>query len=153
MGHRTLYRVSAVLLLAGALGHTLGGMVGTAARGPQAGAQAEQVFSAMKSTHFVWAGADSTWFGLWLGNGLSVSALLLLAIVVLWVLGGLDLGLQHPTLPIAWTALLSLMLVSVLGFKYFGARIGAVFGLIALLTAIGVIMSTIAVRNQLATRS
>jgi hypothetical protein len=153
MGYSTLHRVSAVLLLAGAFGHTLGGMLGTARRGAHAGAEADQVFSAMKSTHFNWRGADSTWFGFWLGNGLCFSALLLLAIVVLWVLGGLDLGLQRSTLPIAWTTLLSLTLVSVLGFRYFGARVGAVFALVALLTAIGVIMSTIAVSTHLATRS
>jgi hypothetical protein len=153
MGYNALYRVSAVLLLAGALGHTLGGMLGTARRGRQGSPEAERVFSAMKSVHFVWRGADSTWFGFWFGNGLCVSALLLLAIVVLWVLGGLDLELQRATMPIAWTTLLSLTLVSVLGFKYFGARVGAAFGLVALLIGIAVILSTIAVSSPAATPS
>jgi hypothetical protein len=153
LGYHTLYRVSAALLLVAGLGHTFGGMLGTARRGPAVGSEAAQVFSAMKSVHFVWRGADCTWFGFWLGNGLSVSALMLLAIVVLWVLGGLGLGLQRATMPIAWTALLSLLLLSTLGFKYFGARVGAAFGLVALLTGIAVIMSTVAVGSQLGTHS
>jgi hypothetical protein len=138
-----LYRVSACLLLLGALGHTLGGMLGTARRGPQAGAQADEVLSAMRSVQFTWRGARSTWFAWWMGNGLGVTALLLLAIVVLWVLGGQDPAQRQASLPIAWAAFVSLTSLAILGFKYFGTRIGAVFGVIALLTGVAVSLSTV----------
>lgn len=33
-------------------------------------------------------GAECTWYDFWMGNSLDVSALIILAIAVLWVLGG-----------------------------------------------------------------
>jgi len=76
-----LYRICAGLLLLATLGHTLGGMLGTARTGPRAGAEADRVFRDMQFVHFTWQGADTTWFKFWLGNGLCVSALFLPAIV------------------------------------------------------------------------
>jgi hypothetical protein len=136
-----LYRIAAVLLLLGATGHTLGGMLGTARHGPQAGQEADRVLVEMRSVHFVWRGMDSSWYRWWLGNGLCVSALLILAIVILWMLG--DPRLRQATLPIAWAAFVSLSLLGFLGFKYFGTRIGAGFSAVALLTDIAVILSTV----------
>src|SRR5262245_15764047 len=97
-----LYRVGAGLLALATAGHTLGGMLGTARRGPQAGPEADAVMARMQAVHFNWHGADSTWFGWLMGNGLSVSALLLSAIVVLWVLGGDDPARHRAMLPIPW---------------------------------------------------
>ncbi|SRR6266571_9133665 len=131
-----LYRISAALLLLATLGHTFGGMLGTAKRGPRAGADADRVFGEMKSVHFQWQGADTTWFKFWLGNGLCVSAAFVVPIVVLWVLGGLDATQMHAMLPIAWAACVSLALTSLLGFKYFGPRAGVGFGVIAILTGV-----------------
>ena len=135
------YRISAALLLLATLGHTFGGMLGTARRGPRAGAEADRVFAEMQSVHFKWQGADATWFRFWLGNGLCVSAALLVPIVVLWVLGGLDATQRQVTLPIAWATFVSLALTSLLGFKYFGPRAGVGFGLIAILTGIGIFVA------------
>jgi hypothetical protein len=98
-----LYHISAYLLILGTLGHTFGGMVGTLRKGRQSGVEADEVFAKMKSVHFKWNGADCTWFGFWLGNGLSVSALLLLAITVLWVLGGLPPYRSDPAV-LGWGA-------------------------------------------------
>src|SRR5258708_25752222 len=131
-----LYRICAGLLFLAALGHTLGGMLGTASRGPHAGPEADHVFSLMKSVHFTWQGADTTWFNFWLGNGLCVSAFMLPAIVALWTLGGLDPSLVKATLPLAWALVAGLALTSVLGFKYFGPRAGRGFGVIPVRTAI-----------------
>ena len=133
MSYLILYRISAGLLALGCLGHTLGGMLRTSRRGPQAGPQADEVLAAMKSVHFNWRGADSTWYAFWMGNGLGVSALLLIATH------------QQVTLPIAWATFVSLASLAALGFKYFPARIGAVFAVIALLTGIGAALSTAAV--------
>jgi hypothetical protein len=134
-----LYRICAALLLLATLGHTFGGMLGTARRGPRAGPEADRVFADMKSVRFRWQGAETTWFGFWLGNGLVVSAAFLVPIVALWVLGGLDATQRHARLPIAWAVFASLALTSVLGFKYFGPRAGVGFGVIAILTAIAVL--------------
>ena len=136
-----LYRICAGLLLLAAVGHTLGGMLGTARRGPKAGPEAEHVFSLMKSVHFKWQGADSTWFDFWLGNGLCVSAFMVTTIVALWVLGGLDSTQRTALLPLAWGAFASLALTALLGFKYFGPRAGVVFGLIAILTGIAIFVA------------
>jgi len=134
-----LYRISAALLLLATLGHTFGGMLGTARRGPRAGADADRVFGEMKSVHFQWQGADTTWFKFWLGNGLCVSALFLPAIVVLWVLGGLDSTVPHATLPIAVATLVGIGLTSLLGFKYFGPRAGIGFGVITILIGVAIV--------------
>ena len=136
-----LYRISAGLLLLATLGHTFGGMLGTARRGPRAGADADRVFAEMKSVYFTWQGADTTWFRFWLGNGLCVSAAFLVPIVVLWVLGALDPTQAHALLPIRWAVFISLALTSFLGFKYFGPRAGIGFGLIAILTGIGLFVA------------
>src|SRR6266571_1032015 len=136
-----LYRISAALLLLATLGHTFGGMLGTARRGPRAGADADRVFGEMKSVLFQWQGADTTWFKFWLGNGLCVSALFLPAIVALWVLGGLgglDQTVRQATLPIAVGTLVGIALTSLLGFKYFGPRAGVGFGVITILIGIAI---------------
>src|SRR6266568_2212549 len=133
-----LYRICAGLLLLATIGHTLGGMLGTARRGPMAGPEADRVFDAMKSVQFRWQGADTTWFKFWLGNGLCVSALFLPAIVALWVLGGLDPTVRQATLPIAVGTLVGIALTSLLGFKYFGPRAGIGFGVITILIGIAI---------------
>jgi len=133
-----LYRICAGLLLLATLGHTLGGMLGTARTGPRAGAEADRVFRDMQFVHFTWQGADTTWFKFWLGNGLCVSALFLPAIVALWVLGGLDPNVRQATLPIAVGTLVGIALTSLLGFKYFGPRAGVGFGVITILIGIAI---------------
>jgi len=133
-----LYRICAGLLLLATLGHTLGGMLGTARTGPRAGAEADRVFRDMQFVHFTWQGAETTWFKFWLGNGLCVSALFLPAIVALWVLGGLDQTVRQATLPIAVGTLVGIALTSLLGFKYFGPRAGVGFGVITILIAIAI---------------
>jgi hypothetical protein len=136
----TLYHVATVLLTLALLGHTMGGMLGTARRGPRAGAPADDVLARMRSVQFTWRGANSSWYAWWLGNGLGVSCLLLLGIAVLWFLGGLAPDQRHAAQPLAWAAFASLALLGLTGIKYFGARIGGIFTLIALLTGIAACM-------------
>ena len=135
-----LFRISAALLFLASVGHTFGGMLGTARSGPKAGAEADRVFAEMKSVQFRWQGADTTWFGFWLGNGLCVTAFMIPAIVTLWVLGGLDVRPWGAT-TIAWGVFVGLALTSLLGFKYFGPRAGVGFGAIAVLTAIAILVA------------
>jgi hypothetical protein len=138
-----LYRICAGLLLLATLGHTFGGMLGTARRGPRAGPEAERVFADMKSVRFTWQGTGTTWYGFWLGLGLCTTAAWIVPIVVLWVIGGLDaLILQTtPIRVIAWSICASMALTSWLGFKYFGPRPGVGFGLVAVLTAIANVLA------------
>lgn len=136
MTHAILYNISAALLFLGFLGHTLGGMFRTAKYGVESGAEADEVFKMMKNVEFNWRGTNCTWFNFWMGNGLGVSALLILAIVVLYTVAGLTTDQAKTILPIIWAIFLSLSLLSFLGFKYFLPRIGIVFGLIALLVGI-----------------
>jgi len=95
----------------------------------------------MKSVHFKWQGADTTWFDFWLGNGLCVSAFMVSTIVALWVLGGLDSTQRSALVPLAWAAFASLALTSLLGFRYFGPRPGVVFGVIAIMTGIAIVVA------------
>jgi hypothetical protein len=138
-----LYRVAAYILALAILGHTLGGMLGTAQRGPDAGPDADAVLATMKSVHFTWHGSDCTWYGFWLGNGLALSAVLVLAWVVLWVLGGMPPSERRTILPLARAATASLLMLAALGFVYFGAVPGGSFGLAALLASAASIRSTI----------
>jgi hypothetical protein len=135
MSASLLYHISAGLLLLGSLGHTLGGMMRTALRGPGAGPEAEKVLDQMKAVRFSWRGTDgNTWYKFWLGNGLSVSALLILALTVLWTLGNASPAQVPALLPIAVAAFLSMLLLTVVGFRYFGPRIGGAFALVAVTT-------------------
>jgi hypothetical protein len=144
MSYFTLHRIAAYLLALGTLGHTLGGMGKTARRGPEAGPEADAVLATMRSLHFRWQGADCTWYGFWMGNGLAVSALLLLAVTVLWVLGGLQPGVRRAVLAVAWAAFGSLALLCVLGFQYFTPRIGTAFGVTALLAGVAALRWSLA---------
>src|SRR5262245_48131609 len=135
-----LYRISCYLLVLATIGHTFGGILGTAQRGVGS-PEADTVFAQMKSVHFLWNGADCTWFGFFLGNGLCVTALLFAASVALWTLGGLDAGKLRLVWPISAATFISLAATTLLGFKYFATGIGVGFGVIAVLTGIATIKS------------
>lgn len=64
-------------------------MLGTAKNGVKSGQEADEVFAKMKSVNFNWRGGICTWFNFWPGNGLGVSALLIVTITVLFTLGGM----------------------------------------------------------------
>jgi hypothetical protein len=136
-----LYRIAAALLALGFLGHTLGGMLGTAKKGPGAGPEADKVLASMKEVHFTWRGSDCTWYDFWMGNGLGVSALIILPIALLWILGGAGSSSIQQLKPIAWAAFASLAILAAVGFTYFPMRIGAVFALIALLTGVANVLT------------
>lgn len=140
MATTILYRAAAVLLALGTLGHTFGGMLGTARKGRQAGSEADRVFADMKAVRFDWRGSECTWYGFWMGNGLGVSALLLPVIVALWTLGGVARGSAAPLLPLAFTATLCLVLLAAIGIRYFGVKVGTVFGLVAALSGAGAVL-------------
>jgi hypothetical protein len=131
-----LYRASGLLLLVGTLGHTLGGMLGTARKGPQAGPAADEVLAQMRAVHFTWFGVDCTWFNFWMGNGLCCSSLLAMAVVTLWVLGGRGASERRALSAIAWALSACFVAVGALSVVYFTPGIAATFGLIGVLIGI-----------------
>jgi hypothetical protein len=144
MGYLSLHRIAAVLLALGTCGHTFGGMLKTSRGGPNAGPEADQALATMKAVHFRWQGSSCSWHDFLMGNGFGVSALLVLAVVVLWVLGGLPPEARGPALPIAWAAFVSVALLAAIGFRYFAPPVGAVFGLVALLIGVAALRWTLA---------
>src|SRR4051812_6879764 len=79
----TFYRISAVLLLLFALGHTLG----FTQSDPKWGVDA--LLASMRSIHFEMQGSNRTYWDLFLGAGFSVGVFFLFAAILAWQLGGL----------------------------------------------------------------
>ena len=106
-----LYRIAAVLLLLFDAGHTSGFPWSDPAWGVNLGS--------MQSTHFSIMGFSRTYWDFYVGFGLFVSVIVLLAVVLAWQLGGLppeSLALMRGT---AWTFALCFAAITVLSWKYF----------------------------------
>lgn len=128
-----LFRAASVLLALFCLGHTAGGMIAQKSLGPDSDA----VFEAMKRVHFVFNGADCTWYGFWFGFGLTVSIFLLLSAVVAWQLERVPSELWSHVSPIAWALIAAQVLNTYLAWRYFFAG-PTLFGvLISVLLVLG----------------
>jgi hypothetical protein len=106
-----LYRISSVLLLLFAAGHTSGFPWSDPKWGVDLGS--------MQSTHFYIMGFSRTYWDFYVGFGLFVSVFLLLAVVLAWQLGGLppeSLALMRGT---RWAFALCFVAITVLSWKYF----------------------------------
>ena len=106
-----LYRISSVLLLLFAAGHTSGFPWSDPNWGVNLGS--------MQSTHFYVMGISRTYWDFYVGFGLFVSVFLLLAVVLAWQLGGLppeSLALMRGT---RWAFALCFVAITVLSWKYF----------------------------------
>jgi hypothetical protein len=104
------YRIAAVLLLIFAAGHTSGFPWSDPRWGVDLGS--------MQSTHFDILGSSRTYWDFYVGFGLSVSVLLLLAVVLAWQLGGLPpatLALMRGT---TWTFALCFAAITVVSWRY-----------------------------------
>ena len=133
MKNITAFRSASVLLFIFCVMHTAGGMLAQKSLGPAS----DVVFESMKSVHFDFNGADSTWYGFWFGFGLTASIFLLLSAVVAWQFERVPKELWPSLQIIAWAFVLSHVANTVLAWKYFFAGPG-VFGiLISLLLAVG----------------
>jgi hypothetical protein len=117
MKHFTLFRIAAYLTLLFCVAHTAGGMLAQESLGPASDA----VFSAMKSTHFDFNGADSTWYGFWFGFGLTVSAFLLLVAVTALVLDRVTPAAWPQVQAIAWAIIAAMAFNGVMAWRYFFA--------------------------------
>lgn len=133
MKNVTPFRSASVLLFIFCLMHTGGGMLAQKSLGPASDA----VFEAMKSVHFEFNGADSTWYGFWFGFGLTASLFLLLSAIIAWELERIPNELWPSLRVIAWAFVASHVANTVLAWKYFFTGPGVFGVLISLLLAIG----------------
>ena len=117
MKHFTLFRIAAYLTLLFCAAHTAGGMLAQDSLGPAA----DSVFAAMKSTHFDFNGADSTWYGFWFGFGLMVSAFLLLVAVTALVLDRVPPETFPQVQVIAWALIGAMAFNGIIAWRYFFA--------------------------------
>jgi hypothetical protein len=135
MKHFTLFRSAAYLTLLFCAAHTAGGMLSQASLGPASDA----VFSAMKSTHFEFNGADCTWYGFWFGFGLTVSAFLALVAVTALVLDRVTPEAWPQVQPIAWALVIAMAFNGVMAWRYFFAGPTAFSVVIVLLLIAGTV--------------
>ena len=107
-----LYRISSVLLLLFAVGHTLGFRQSD----PKWGVDA--LLASMRSIHFDVQGFDRTYWDLFLAAGFSVGVFYLFAAILAWQLGGLPgatLALMRGTL---WAFALCFAAITVVSWRY-----------------------------------
>jgi hypothetical protein len=117
MKHFTLFRIAAYLTLLFCAGHTAGGMLAQKSLGPAS----DVVFSAMKSTHFDFNGADCTWYGFWFGFGLTVSAFLVLVAVTTFTLDRVTPAAWPQVQSIAWAVIAAMAFNGIIAWRYFFA--------------------------------
>ena len=104
------YRIAAVLLLLFAAGHTSGF--------PWSDPQWGVDLGSLRSTHFDILGSSRTYWDFYVGFGLTVTVLLLLAVILAWQLGGFPaatLALMRGT---AWAFALCFAAITVVSWRY-----------------------------------
>ena len=107
-----LYRVSAVLLLLFALGHTLGFRQSD----PKWGVGS--LLNSMRSIHFEVQGFNRTYWDLFVAAGLSVGVFYLFSAILAWKLGGLPAETLRQMRGIAWAFALCFAAITVVSWRY-----------------------------------
>jgi hypothetical protein len=108
-----LYRISAILLLLFAIGHT----VGFRQVDPNWGV--DSLVQSMKSIHFNANGADRTYWDFFVGLGLFVTVWLLFASVTAWQFGSLPSETLRAMRVSTWGLAVCFALVAYLTWRYF----------------------------------
>jgi hypothetical protein len=109
---KILYRISSVLLLLFAAGHTFG------FRQDNPEWRADAVIGSMRSVHFDAMGFNRTYWDFFTAFGLFFSVFLLFAAVLAWLLGGLPAEILARVRSIAWALAISFVAVTVLSWTY-----------------------------------
>ena len=108
-----LYRIASILLLLFAIGHT----VGFRQIDPKWGL--DSMIQSMQSIHFNANGSNRTYWDFFVGFGLFVTVLMVLASIILWQLAGLSpetlAGMRLTT----WGFVLCFAVVAYLSWRYF----------------------------------
>jgi hypothetical protein len=112
MKPRILYRISSVLLLLFAAGHTFGFRQNNPAWG------AEAVLASMRSVHFDAQGFTRTYWDFFSAFGLFTSVFLLFAAVLAWLLAGLPADTLSRVRSIAWALAICFVAVTALSWRY-----------------------------------
>jgi hypothetical protein len=107
-----LYRISSILLVLFAAGHTLG----FRRNNPQWGADA--VLGSMRSVHFDAQGFSRTYWDFFSAFGLLFSASLLFAAVLAWLLSRLSAETRGRVRSIGWALAIFFAAVTVLSWRY-----------------------------------
>jgi hypothetical protein len=107
-----LYRISSVLLLLFAAGHTFG----FRQNNPEWGADA--VLGLMRSVHFDAQGFTRTYWDFFSAFGLFFSVFLLFAAVLAWLLGGLPPEALPRVRSIAWALAICFVAVTAVSWRY-----------------------------------
>ena len=107
-----LYRISSVLLLLFAAGHTFG----FRQNNPEWGADA--VLGLMRSVHFDAQGFTRTYWDFFSAFGLFFSVFLLFAAVLAWLLSGLPAETAARVRSISWALAICFVAITVLSWRY-----------------------------------
>ena len=108
---RVIYRITAVLILLYALGHSVGYPWSDPAWGVD--------LRAMQSSHFNILGFSRTYWDFYVGHGLIVSVFLLLAAIVAWQLSSLPAETLRRVRITAWALTVCFAAVAVLNWMHF----------------------------------
>lgn len=108
-----LYRISSVLLILFALGHTLG----FRRVDPRWGV--DSIIGALRSTHFDVQGLNRTYWDFYTGFGLFVTVLLVFIAILSWQLGGLPKESLLAMPVVTWGLAACFVVVTFLSWKYF----------------------------------
>jgi hypothetical protein len=111
-----LLRIAAGLTLVHAVLHTIGGVFGKQASGPQ-----QAVAEVMKSTQFPMMGVTRTFWEFYQGMGLAVSIFLTIEAVLFWQLASIALANRPLIRPILITFLLGYLVLAVVSYVHFFA--------------------------------
>ena len=110
-----LFRVSAILILLFALGHTFG------FRQIDPAWHIDDLIGSLRSTKFQAAGFERSYWDFYAGFGFFVSVFLVFAAVVAWQFSRFAQPLPAPVRTISWALAISFGLTTVLGWRYFFA--------------------------------
>ena len=109
----SLYRISSILLVLFAIGHTLGFRQIDPAWG------VDSLVQSMKSIHFNANGADRTYWDFFVGFGLFVTVLMLFASIIAWQFGSLPSDILATMRISAWGFAICFAVVAYLSWRYF----------------------------------
>jgi hypothetical protein len=113
MKRSILYRLSSILIVLFAAGHTIGFRM----TDPKLGV--DGLLASMKSIRFTAQGFSRTYWDFFTGFGLFVSVFLLFAALLAWQLGGLPSRTLASLRIVAWALAICFVFVTILSWQYF----------------------------------
>ncbi len=131
-----LYRVSSVLLVLFAIGHTLG------FRKVDPRWNADAVVAAMQSVHFNVQGFQRSYWDFYVGFGLFATVFFLLSAAMAWQFGGMSRETLRSMRSITWSLALCFVVVTFLSWRFFFVAPVAFSSLVTLCLTLGAWLTT-----------